>query len=855
MKGRLVATLAAAIGCGWQTGRSIGPEAYVSQCYSGNGNVRSCRQQCGTAYLAAPSAIASRNRALPLGAGWGRTDRYCWNEDAQHVVVAAAVPPTVSADDIDVTIQSNSLHASNRKAPLIPIISGNTKGSIDVDGSFWTLEEERGILELKITLKKAEKHAGDWFGVIRNERVQQQTYEPVDHRDAGVTKVQSLEPKGVFWQRTFMTIDAHQLEEMFVRWMSREQSETTEFGKPKLPVNVAYVQESGGGKVVYQTDNLDLDEYLQVVIIPVITEENKHAGGGAQLTFVNSPTTRMISGQMGAEKAEKTVTALNTLIQTFERDVHKIEGLMKHRQQQSESFDYMGSAAYLHADNLESYAKYHEELRSLSPQKAAQYDPKRVFKDDKAGLTIDWNPTDDPPHVPNEKNEEKKKILINKLTEAIKHTKRPQPQETVKSLVNNVRQSLALSDVEYDQLMQKADERINRENALIAEKQRIFSQMKSVPALMEAQPTIEEIVAEVSQPKSKDTFDIAMAHPERSMLAKKYATLSSVQKEQLRSRWKTNEKRLKLLITELLEAPPEKCSTLCNTYTDLLISEDYPTLMRSYLCFHEVKDKHEKERLAFLNQFVLSLYKDQKIYLLHDEKIQLQKIKQIILWARNEFQNLNDLVMQNKQQYDTNFMCYLNLAISKEVERIREEHGDGSLDSGAANPEAQPWLCVLTIIQRAVNSIAKADMAEDLNFITTIVSFDDPQVRSYMLEFILATMPRSDWKGFKDLIMSASESLIRKPADERDDLEHTEPHFVEAIMQLREEVEKMIPDWIIDELLSEDDRNFMIQNNRQKIPLLQLELEPKQHVGAATHLPDAGKTPAEKTPVLPLKPT
>ncbi|GBE59336.1 CS-domain containing conserved protein in Apicomplexa, putative [Babesia ovata] len=855
MKGRLVATLAATIGCGWQNGTGIGPSSTISQCYGTNFSERSCRQQCSAAYLAATSRIKVRNRASPLGAGWGRTERYCWNEDVQHVVVSAAVPPTVSADDIDVTIHSNSLHASNKKAPILPIISGNTKGSIDVDGSFWTLEEERGILELKITLKKAEKHAGDWFGVIRNERVQQQAYEPVDHRDAGVTKAQSLEPKGVFWQRTFTTIDALQLEDMFVRWMSREQSETTEFGKPKLPLNVAYVQESGGGKVVYQTGNLDLDEYLQVVIVPVITEENKHAGGGAQLTFVNSPTTRIISGQMGVEQAERTITALNTLIQTFERDVHKIDGLIKNRQQQSESFDYMGSAAYVHTDNLESYAKYHEELRSLSPQNAANYDPKRVFKDDEAGVTIDWNPTDDPSHVPHEQNEEKKKILINKLTEAIKHTKRPQPQETVKQLVNNVRQSLALNDVEYEQLMQKADERINRENALIAEKQKIFSQMKSVPSLSEAQPSIEEIVAEMSQPKSKDTFDIAMAHPERSMLAKKYATLSSVQKEQLRRRWKTNEKRLKLLITELLQAPPEKCSTLCNTYTDLLISEDYPTLMRSYLCFNEVKENHEKERLAFLNEFVVSLYKDQKIYLLHDEKMQLQKIKQIIVWARNNFESLNDLVMNNKQQYDTNFMSYLNLAISKEVERIREEHGDESLDSGAANPQAQPWLCVLTIIQRAINSIAKADMAEDLNFITTIVSFDDPKVRSYMLEFILATMPRSDWKGFKDLIMSASESLIRKPANERDDLEHTEPHFVEAVMQLREEVEKMIPDWIIDELLSEEDRNFMIHNNRQKIPLLQLDLEPKQHVEVATQLPDAGRMPTEKTPVLPLKPT
>ncbi|GIX61751.1 CS domain protein, putative [Babesia caballi] len=812
MIGTVVAVLAAAVCCKVREGSALRAAPVAIPICSGS----TCLLSCGprrAAFLNLPWRPHSKSRASALYSGWGRTERYSWNEDARHVYVSAVLESTVSAGDLDVTIRPNALHVINRNKPMRPIVSGETKGSIDVDESFWTLEDASGMRELRIKLAKAEKDTTQWFGVIRNEVVQQQTYDPVTHHDTSATSARSLEPGGIFWQRNFPMIDAPQLEEMLKRWMGRESTDMIPFGKPKLPISVDFIPDNEGGKIVYQNDNPEIDEYLDVVITPVITKENKHSGGGSQMTLVNSPSTKIISGEMGAEQAHTILTALQTLVQTFEKDVHRLDGLMKHRQEQADSFDYMGSAAYLDADNLESYVKYHEGIKALSPAAQKKSDPSKVFKDLDAGVTIDWNPTDDEPGVSEKENEEKKKMLINQLTAAVKNTQRPQPEETVKSLVENVRRALALNDVEYDQLLQRADDRISRENAELAEKQRLYSQMKSVAALEEAQPSVEELVTMENRKTNADTFDMAMQHPERSMLAKKYETISSVQRDQLRRRWKTNEKRLKLLITELLGAPAERCPTICNNYRDLLISEDYPTLMRSYLCFNQVNEPLEKERLTFLNEFVVSLYKDQQIYLLHDEKLQLQKIRQIILWARTNFEDLNDLIVKNKRQYDRNFMCYLNLAISKEVERIRDECGTGALESGSATPEAQPWLCVLTIVQRAVNAMVKADMAEDLYLISCIVSFKDPLMRSYMLEFILATMPRSDWKAFKDLILSASNSLIRRPPDERDDLKNTQPHFVEAVKQIREEVERMIPDWIIDALLSEDDRNYMIQNN------------------------------------------
>ncbi|ORM41838.1 Dihydrolipoyllysine-residue succinyltransferase component of 2-oxoglutarate dehydrogenase complex [Babesia sp. Xinjiang] len=848
MNQKLAAALLATLTCSTQRRPLWHNGAEKSQYRDGRSNQTLYQQRYPT-FLSMSSPQSHNVKISPLCAGWGRTERYTWNEDERNVYVYTVVGPTVTADDIDVDIKSNAIHAINKKKPVIPILSGNTKGAIDVDGSFWTLEEDKGMRQLIITIRKAEKEEGQWFGVLLNEKVQQQTYEPITHHDVGHTKAQSLEPKAIFWRTAFPTVDAKQLEEILKRWMSRDSTDNIPFGKPKLTINISFIPESTGGKIVYETDRPDIDEYLDVIVTPMRSADTKNTSEGAQITFVNSPTTRIISGEMGQKQAENVITALRTLIKTFEKDVHRLDGLMKNREQQTEGFDYMGSTAYLDADNLDGYIKYHEELRELAQGSKTQPDPNKVFRDEVTGLTIDWNKTDDGPDVSQKENEQKKKILINQLTEAVKRTQKPQPEETIKYLVENVRKSLALTDVEYDQLMQKADERIEKENIMLAEKQKTFSQIKSVSELDEATPSVEEIAMGTHKTTEKDTFDIAMTFPEKSMLARKYETISSVQKDRLRRRWKSNEKRLKLLITELLEASPDKCPTICNNYrqvNNLLLSEDYPTLMRSYLCFNKVEGSHEKQRLTFLNEFVLSLYKDQRIYLLQDEKIQLGKIKQIILWARDEFENLNDLIMKNKHQYDTNFICYLNLAISKEVQRIKEEYGDQTLETGAAKPHDQPWLCVLTVIQRAIYAIAKADMAEDLYFITNIASFEDPGVRSYMLEFILATMPRSDWKAFKDLILSASNSLLRNPPEERDDLKDTQPHFVEAIMQMRNEVEKMIPDWIIDEMLSEEDRNYMIKNNRLKCPILQLDLEPKQDTTEATQLPDSAKISADK---------
>eukprot|EP00371_Babesia_bovis_P002813 XP_001611460.1 hypothetical protein [Babesia bovis T2Bo] len=613
--------------------------------------------------------------------------------------------------------------------------------------------------------------------------------------------------------------------------MSRESSDKIPYGKPKLPINITFIPEGAGGKLIYESKYPDLDEYLDVIVGPIDTKEKKYTGEGAQVTFINSPSTKIIQGQLGNEIADLTVTSLNTLLQNFERDVHKLDGLIKNRNSAKDTFDYMGSSAFIDTENLEPYIKYHEQIKEQTKGSRLEPDPKKVFRDEATGVVIDWNKTSDDPTVSKEEDEKNKKVLLNTLTEAIKRTKRPQPEETIKDMVNNVKQALSLNNIEYDQIMigtRKVKERISQEASMIEQQQKSVSKMKSFAQLEGVDSLIESSKPDLTSETPDNSFDVAMAMPDSSMLAKKYASISSTQKEQLRKRWKSNEKRLKLLIAELIEAPQNKCPTICNNYIDLLISEDYPTLMKSYLRYNAIQNEQEKNRLTFLNEFVISLYKDQAIYLLHDEHLQLQKIEEIIQWALEDFQNLNDLLEENKHKYDVNFVSYLNLAISKEVERIKKQYGNTPLSEATAKSYEHPWLCLLTIIQRAIYSMAEADMAEDCYILTTIINFEDPLVRSYMLELFLATMPRSDWKAFKDLIISASNSLINKPPEERTDLKGTEPHFVEAVMQLRDEVEKMIPDWIIDELLSEDDRMYMIENNKRKSPLMQLQLEPKE---------------------------
>ncbi|KAK2197961.1 bifunctional CS domain/HSP20-like chaperone [Babesia duncani] len=774
------------------------------------------------------------NRLQHLGSGWGAFERYSWKEDDEKLYIISTINRNLTTDDLVIDIKPDSLHVQV-KGDKVPIISGQTRGKVDVDETFWILEDKGTFKQIQITLQKGDTTKQTWFGVIvgdggsvyydnNNVLMEQQRF--------------NIEPRGVFWSKTFSSLTAQRLDEMFKRWIKRESDALIPFGKPKLDINFYYEPADIGGRLMFGGLDIEVDEFFEVVVEP--------KGDNCTMVILNSNTTKILSGEYGQEASNKLKFCMSKLLHSFETDLEKLVALWfvampinimcsnAKDGSTTSKYDYAGSNAFIGPNTLEQYEKYHENLKKSMGQPVNQKTTTQqgVFKDNKLGVVIDWDATND-----TNENLNAKKKLINELTEAIKHTKQQQPIETVKSLASNLRKHLSLSQVEFDQLLQNASLRVSQETDQLDQRQQetsnmdlstfpdpvfnyLASEIDTKPPSDKTQaPAENKEAASENVPESQtpniDTFDAIMEQQEH-FLSRKYQRINKYHQSQLRARWKRN-----------------VCSNKKYKPRDLLISEDYPTLMKSFLDNMGSKmDEEQRRKLSFLNEFVLSLYKDAEIYTCQDEKKQLAKIKQICDWAKNDFEKINDMVEANKKLYDVNFLTYLRLAISQEMERVRHSIGIETVDF-TPDPYKNPWLCILTIIERAVTSLIEADMAEDVYHIGVIVAHENPSVRSYMLEFIIATMPRSDWKAFKNLIVSTANALLRR----HDNKQHGDlpQHFKEACIQLKDDIERMIPDWVIDDMLSEDDCKFMYVNNvgqsltwpilqLRKSPVLQLDL-------------------------------
>nr|PVC49722.1 hypothetical protein MACL_00002759 [Theileria orientalis] len=593
----------------------------------------------------------------------------------------------------------------------------------------------------------------------------------------------SLESHGIYCTKFFRNVGSRKLGEMFVRWMKREADEMVPFGRPKTEMEFSYLSEASGDKLIFL--GLDYDEYMKVVI-----KTSEEDANSSELVLINGPKTNILKGSYGRDLKDRLVKSINALVSCFENDVNKLLTLMSTSKVKSE-YDYSGSNAVLSVSNLEDYVNYHKKLDEIMKGKRIDLSQSEEVKNELSKAKADEKASTD--------------MSIAKLAEAISVTERKKPKEQIKTIVSNLKKNLSLDEMQMEDLFKNAMERLNRQVEEKKQREEEISKSKSTDTWFESQMEPKTIID-----KAEDPFYAIMNNPanmETSLLVRKYHSISKTQQEKLRERWNNNAKRLNLLVNELFEATPDVLSTICNNYRDLLISEDYPTIMRSYIVNNGIRSEREKERLRYLNEFVLSIYKDAEIYTLKDEQYQLAKIKQICDWAINDFENINDLVEANKNQYDVHFMSYIKLLIRKESEMFEK--------SGVSmRPENNPWLSILTIIQIAIRSMMEADIAEDLNLITNIVHMKMPKVRTHMTEFILATMPRSEWKSFKKLVFTLTDALTNKGTEEGN-MTNIPEYVPEACHQLRREVESMIPDWIIEELLSENDKKLMMENNEE----------------------------------------
>ncbi|CAA9987472.1 CS domain protein, putative [Plasmodium knowlesi strain H] len=279
-----------------------------------------------------------------------------------------------------------------------------------------------------------------------------------------------------------------------------------------------------------------------------------------------------------------------------------------------------------------------------------------------------------------------------------------------------------------------------------------------------------------------------------------YSKSDQAEKQKMREKWKMNELRLNTLINELAYSEEDLIPTVCNNYRDVLLSDEYATLMQIRLEESPPKNEEEKKILKIINSFALSLYDDIKIVMEHEEKEHLKKIQLICEKAINDEKGLNDFIESMKPLLDYSFLGYIKHAIRMEKKKIKMENKD-------FREQPSDWLIILMIIQKGIYSILEKDIWEDVIHVTTIICQEQPSVRKTMLTTMVASMPKADWIFFKDVIKTIYKCVQERKitANHFPDF----PHIPEAIFQLNYDIERILPDWFIKEMLDQYDKSVV----------------------------------------------
>ncbi|KYN98490.1 CS domain protein, putative [Plasmodium reichenowi] len=286
-----------------------------------------------------------------------------------------------------------------------------------------------------------------------------------------------------------------------------------------------------------------------------------------------------------------------------------------------------------------------------------------------------------------------------------------------------------------------------------------------------------------------------------------YIQSNDKEKKEMREKWRVNEMRLNTLIDELKYLDDNIIPTVCNNYRDVLLSDEYPCLMKIRLNEKPPQNQEEKKILQIVNSFVMSLYDDIKILMEHEEKEHLKKIQLICEKVIQDEKGLNEFIESMKPLLDYSFLGYIKHAIQMEKKNIQAQKKD-------FRQHPSDWLIILMIIQKGIYTILEKDIWQDVINISAIICHDNPAVRKTILTTMIASMAKADWIFFKDIIKTLYKSVEEKKltANHFPDF----PHIPEAIFQLNYDIEQILPDWFIKEMLDEYDKSIVEQMKSKK---------------------------------------
>ena len=266
--------------------------------------------------------------------------------------------------------------------------------------------------------------------------------------------------------------------------------------------------------------------------------------------------------------------------------------------------------------------------------------------------------------------------------------------------------------------------------------------------------------------------------------------------------------RLQMVLNELWTQPDERFQTIASNFKDLIMSENFPALIRERLRDmterdldalrrddESLEEGHARERhlLGQLVAYAQLLLKETRALGAELEASHLEVIRSICKVAmdpshRTEEETamaLTDAVRDMRPLLDDSFVAYLKYAVDEEEGRLARA---GQLD----DPDHYTWLYVLKIIQQGVYAELGKGVSRYVDHIFYVLRMKTAEQRTMLLQKLIDVMPTLDVRPFVrvvDNIVSALGDSVAGEFKEATEL----GEMTNKLLQLRRDVKMMLP--------------------------------------------------------------
>ncbi|GAX28403.1 hypothetical protein FisN_4Hh407 [Fistulifera solaris] len=233
--------------------------------------------------------------------------------------------------------------------------------------------------------------------------------------------------------------------------------------------------------------------------------------------------------------------------------------------------------------------------------------------------------------------------------------------------------------------------------------------------------------------------------------------------------------QLQMLIDELWDQPEERHTEITSNYKDLLLSDNFVTLVKERLTMMADRDleamrrgddatektsSRERQLLGGLVVAAQLLLKEARALGAQLETQQLEVIRSICKIAMDPkhdteeetAQALTDGVREMRPLFDDSFVAYLKYAVAEEEAKLARA---GLLD----DPEHNQWLFVLKIVQQGVYAELARGINRYIDHIGYVLRMETAVERRLLLKQLIDVMPSLDVRPFVQVVDNIVGSL------------------------------------------------------------------------------------------------